>query len=162
MLAFVWTPPNGLSITRPVMFLLILLVFTLIFLVLSSIAQSYALFRERYRALEVVSVQRVSEPGIDWIFLIKGHLHDAIGMLIEIRRPLEDIEVPFAVVRVTGSTARGLYQAVPIWLSPGHLRDFTSQRFSASVLIASHCMYFEETRSVFDELRGMETPRELP
>jgi hypothetical protein len=161
-LAFVWTPPNGLNIGRTCILLLIFTIFSLLFLVLSVLVQGFQLFRERYKDLEVVAIQKATESGSDLIFLLRGYLRDATGLLIEIRRPLDDVELQFAIVRITGATSKGLYQALPVWVSAGHLRDFNSRRFSANLLIARPYMYFDHTRSVFENLNSKETSNDLP
>ena len=135
-LAFVWTPPEGVTIGRTGMLLLFFAGFSLVFFVVSVVVQGYQLFRERYKDMEVVAVQKATEPGAELIFILRGYLRDASGLLVEIRRPLGDVEVPFAIVRVTGATSKGLYQAVPVWVSAGHLRNFNARRFSVNVLIA--------------------------
>ena len=61
-LAFVWTPPEGVTISRTGMLLLLFSAFTLAFLVISVVVQGYLLFRERYKNLEVIAVQKVTEP----------------------------------------------------------------------------------------------------
>ena len=95
------------------------------------------------------------------MFILRGYLRDATGLLVEIRRPLEEAEVPFAIVRVTGETSKGLYQAVSVWVSAGNLRDFNAHRFSATVLIARPHMYFDHTKNVFDDVNAKEANNDL-
>lgn len=152
LLAFLWTPTGGLTVSQTGMLLVILGTLTLVFLVFSVLYQGWNLFKDRHRNLEVVSVTKTKDFGTDWIFLLRGYLRESTGILLEIRRPLEDVEVPFALVRVIGSTTKGLYQAVPVWISPGHLRDFSNRQFSASSLIAYPNIYFDRAREVFNEL----------
>lgn len=149
IVAFLSTPTSGIVISPTGMLFLILLGFTLLFLAFSILLQGWKLYIEVQRDLEVVSLRRTKELGADWVFVLRGYLRDATGMMLEIRRPLDEVEVPFAIVRVIGTTARGLYQAVPIWISPGHLRDFISCQFSTSELIAYPHIYFEKAREVF-------------
>jgi len=160
-LSFVWTPPTGLSIGKTGILLLSFAIFSLLFLVVSVVAQGYQLFCERYKGLEVVAIQKMAGSGTDLTFLLRGYLRDATGLLVEIRRPLEDIEVPFAIVRITSMTSKGLYQAVPVWVSAGHLRDFNSHRITANLLIARPNMYFDHIRNVFEGMATKETTNDL-
>jgi hypothetical protein len=162
ILAFVWTPPAGLTISKAGMLLLVLIGFTMLFLVLSMVVQGWLLFQNRHQRLELVALRQVRDfgpaddrprdLGTDWVFLLRGYLPESTGMLIEIRRPFEEVELAFALVQVTGTTARGLYQASPLWISPGHLRDYSRQHFSANTLIAYPQISYDRAKEVFDAL----------
>ena len=161
-LAFVWTPPEGATIGRTGMLLLFFTAFSLVFLVVSVVMQGYQLFRERYKELEVVAIQKANESVAGLIFILRGHLRDATGMLVEIRRSSEDVEVLFAIVQVTRATSKGLYQAEPVWVSPGNLREFNARRFSLNVLIARPNMYYDDARKAFEGMISKEANNVLP
>lgn len=152
--AFFGTPQSGITLSNIAATAMILVVLTLIFLTVSVLVQGWSLYRDRNRQPEVVSIRESKDLGSDWIFVIDGYLQESSGALIEVRRVLEDTEVPFALVKVVEQTRQGYYQAVPIWLSPGHLRDFTQQKFERSALRAKTSVTYDRIRScleAFDE-----------
>lgn len=161
-LAFVWTPPEGAIIGRTGMLLLFFVAFSLVFLVITVVVQGYQLFRDRNRKLEVVAIQKASESVSGLIFILRGYLRDATGMLVEIRRSSEDLEVLFAIVQVTRATSKGLYQAEPIWVSPGNLSEFNARQFSLNVLIARPSLYYDDARRAFEVMNSKEASNDLP
>lgn len=156
VLAFVWTPPAGVQLGRSTILIFAFGGLTLLFLTLAAIVQAWRLFAERYRAFEVVAILKSEEFASGWAFVLRGHLQDSTDVLVEIRRPLDDVEVPFAIVRVSGHTSQGLIQADPIWISAGHLRDLKASRFSASSLIARPHVRFDRVRAALAELDSNE------
>jgi hypothetical protein len=97
----------------------------------------------------VIAIRRSKDLGSEWIFVIDGYLPESNGTLIEVSRPLEDTEVPFAIVRVVGTTDKGYHQAVEIWISPGNLRDFSLQEFDARILRAKTTIAYERVLGAF-------------
>lgn len=149
--AFFGTPKSGVMISNIGVFIIIFLSFTLIFLTISVIIQGWLLFWDKNRQLKLVSVRRSNDLSSDWIFVISGYLRESNGTLIEISRPLEDTEVPFAIVKVVGTTDKGYYQAIPIWISPGHLRDFTLNKFDSRILLVKTTLAHDLVMEAFRE-----------
>lgn len=149
--ALFWTPQSGITLSNIAVTAMIFVVLTLSFLTVSVLVQGWALYWDRGHQPEVVSIRRSKDLGSDWIFVINGYLQESGGALIEVRRLLEDTEVPFALVRVVGTTERGYYQAVPIWLSAGNLRDFTQHKFDLSALRAKTSVTYERVLEAFNE-----------
>ena len=147
-----WIPQSGIILSNITVTATIFVVLTLAFLTVSVLVQAWSLYWDRNRQPEVVSISRSrsKDLGSDWIFVIDGHLRESNGVLIEVRRLLEDTEVPFALVKVVEKTGQGYYQAVPIWLSPGHLRDFTQQKFERSALRAKTSITYDRIRSCLE------------
>jgi hypothetical protein len=149
ILAFLGSPESGISLPKIAVAILIFFFLALIFLTVSVMIQGWSLFWDRYRQLEVISIRKSKDLGSEWIFVISGYLQESQGTLIEICRPLEDTEVPFAIVRIVGKTEKGNYQAVPIWISPGHLRAFSLKEFDARILRAKTTIAYEQVSEAF-------------
>ncbi len=153
IIALFVTPESGLKFSNIGVSIVILIFLTFTFLMLSVLVQGWSLFCDRTHQLEVVSIRRSKDLGSDWIFIINGNLPESQGVLIEVCRPLEDTEVPFAIVTVVGTTEKGYHQAVPIWISPGHLRAFSLQEFDARILKAKTTIAYDR---VLEAFRGSE------
>lgn len=147
------TPQSGVTLSNATAAIAVLIVSVLFFLTLSVLVQGWSLYWDRNRRLEVVSIRRDKDKDFnaDWIFVISGYLQESIGTLVEVRRLLEDTEVPFAIVRVVGTTEKGYHQAVPIWISPGHQRDFMRHAFAPRTLRAKTTLTYDRVWEVFHE-----------
>ena len=153
IVALWWTPQSGVTLSNVTAAITVLIISMLVFLTLSVLIQGCSLYRGRNRSLEVVSIRRDKDKDFnaDLVFVIRGYLQESIGTLVEIRRPLEDTEVPFAIVRVVGTTAKGYHQAVPIWISPGHQRDFMRHEFTPRALLAKTTLTYDRVLEAFNE-----------
>ena len=149
--ALLGIPESGVTLSGQTAAVSVLVAFGLAFLSLSVLVQGWSVFQDRVRRLEVLSIRKDRDFNGGWIYLLSGHLQEGIGTLIEIQRTLEETEVPFAIVRVVGTTEKGYYQAVPLWTSPGHQRDFMRHRFSPSSLRARTTLTYERALEVFSE-----------
>ena len=92
-------PQSGVTFSNATAAIMVLIVSTMTFLTFSVLKQGWSLYWDRNRQLEVVSIRRDKDKafGADWVFVINGYLPESIGTLVEIRRLLEDTEVPFAI-----------------------------------------------------------------
>jgi hypothetical protein len=151
LMGFVWTPNAGFNLSRPVFLLLIFTFLSVTFLALSTVTQGWRLYFQRTHPLRVLEARRAKDFNSDLLFVLSGHLEESGGALLEIRRSLENAELPFCVVKVVGSTAEGHYQAIPVWISPGHLRAFTRHEFEARDLRVRSTLTYDRIREVFDE-----------
>ena len=150
------TPQSGVTLPSTIAAIMVLAIFVLFFLVLSVLEQGWSLYwdrRDRNRSLEVVSISRAKDKDFDadLVFVISGYLQESIGTLVEIRRLLEDIEVTFAIVRVVRTTEKGYYLAVPIWISPGHQKDFMDHEFAPRTLRAKTTLTYDRVWEAFNE-----------
>jgi hypothetical protein len=156
ILSFVVAPPNGVTLPRSMISLLVLVLFALVFLTLSVLYQGWELFEARFVALEVIAIQKCQDYGGEYLILLRGQLPASKGTLIEIRRPIGQVEAPFAIVELFDKNAQGYYQAKPIWVAPGHLRDFAAGRFVATELIADTYVDADRIRSNIEHFRPRE------
>jgi len=132
LLSYKVTPQAGWHIGAVGALTLTLLCSTLLFLAISVVYQGWQLFRGRYAELVLRGIQRSRDLGSDWVFVLSAGLDLPIGTIIDVHRRLGDVEVPFALIEIIGATSDGLYQALPRWLAPIHIRDYTGGRFSTS------------------------------
>lgn len=151
IVALLGTPPSGITLSNITAAIMVLFVSALVFLTFSVLVQGWSLYWDRNRRLEIVSIRRARDFGADWIFVMRGYLQASIGALVEIRRPLEGTEVPFAIVRVVETTEKGDHQAVPIWISPGHQRDFMNHKFAPRTLRAKTTLTYDRVSEAFSE-----------
>ena len=141
LIAFGWSP-QGVTVPRVGVLVAVVAGSALLFLTLAVLGQGWRLYLDRTRPFEVVALQKVKnrDLGSDWVLVLQGRSDVDVGCILQVSRRLHDgVEVPFAIVKTSGKNASGLYQSVPIWLSPGHLNDFKKHGFSvASLLVERH------------------------
>lgn len=132
LLSYKLTPQVGWHVGAVGVLILTLLCSTLLFLATSVVYQGWHLFRGRYAELVLCSIQRSRDLGSDWVFVLSAGLDLPTGTIIDVHRRLGDLEVPFALIEIVGANSDGRYQALPQWLAPIHIRDYTAGRFSVS------------------------------
>lgn len=137
----------------PFMFsILILLGLILLFLVLSTVYQGWLIYQERFTRLQVVGFQRCSSYGGDYVFLLEGNLGAAQGTVVELKRFHAGVEVPIALVEIMEKNSKGQYQARPIWVSPGHLRDLRMNQFVVSEIGAEPLVKLRTLQRAKDQI----------
>jgi hypothetical protein len=150
ILSFAIVSPSGLTLSRLTVSLSVLFVSALIFLTGSALVQGWQLFRGRFTDLTVVSVQKCRDYGGDYLILLTGSVAGGRGALVEIKRVMGPVEAPFALVELLDRNAKGLHQGKPIWIAPGHLREFTQGEFSSADLIANSTIGADTIRGKID------------
>jgi hypothetical protein len=139
LLSYRLTPQGGYQLGAVAALLLTLVCFTLLFATISVLYRGWLLFRDRYAPLTVQAIQKNRDLGGEWIFVLATGGRMTPGTVVDVHRRLGDLEVPFALVEIVAETAIGTYQAVPRWLAPIHIRDFTAGRFSpAETVVLRH------------------------
>jgi hypothetical protein len=129
------TPQSGLVLSSATVATIIFVGFTMAFLTLSTLIQGWDLYRKRYTDLRVAAVQKTKEYGGDYVTALCGDTEVPVGTLVELRRPVGEDEILFALVEVRNRTTRGNYLGVPIWTSAVHQRDLFGGKFAASQLV---------------------------
>ena len=150
LLGFYWTPELGLNLTRAEVcsFIFVFLLFA--FLMMSSIMQGWRLYFRQQSRLQVVTVRKAPEFDADLLFVIDGYLRETRDTLLEIRRVIDNAEVPFCIARVINTTDAGYAQAVSFWTSPGHLRAFSRHEFSAHDLRVTSTLSHDRIREAIN------------
>jgi hypothetical protein len=129
------TPQSGLVLRSPSVAIVIFIGFTMAFLTLSALVQSWDLYRKRQTDLRVAAIQKTKEYGGEYVALLCGDTDLRVGALVELRRPVGENEILFALVEIRNRTTRGKYPGVPVWTSAGHQRDYFGGKFAASELV---------------------------
>lgn len=135
LIAFVWTP-KSISISKPFLLATLFLASTLLFLALTVTVQGWRLYVSRTR-FEILNFLRDKNKdlGFEWIITFKGPPGVDVDRVLQVNRLFDDGRViPFAIVRVLVLNDDSIYQAVPIWLSPGNLNDFVNHEFTVRAL----------------------------
>jgi hypothetical protein len=135
LIAFVWTP-KSVNISKPVLLAILLLASTLLFLALTVTVQGWRLYVSRSR-FEILNFLRDKnkELGFEWIMTFKGPPSVDVDRVLQVNRLFDDGRViPFAIVKVLGLNDNSIYQAGPVWLSPGNLNDFVNHEFTVRAL----------------------------
>ena len=124
--------PDVITLTRAQFASVTLLGLLLIFFALSTIFQGWRLFKDRLTASTVVGFQKSDNYGGEFVFIIKGVHKSAHGKVAELRRTVDGVEVPFAIVEFVEVNSQGHYQANPVWISANHLRELRTGKFAIS------------------------------
>lgn len=127
--------PDGFTLTRMQVTSLTLFGLMLIFFVASTIYQGWRLYRNRLGASTVIGFQKSDNYGGEFVFIIEGVGRAAQGKVAELKRPINGVEVPFAIVEFIDVNARGNFQANPVWISPNHLRELRTGKFVFSDIV---------------------------
>jgi hypothetical protein len=136
LLSFLTIPESGLSLSRLAVALLVLTGFTAGFLLLSTITQSWSLYRRQASPPKVLEIHKCKDFNGEYVVLLKCSAAIPSGTLIQLHRRLGSTEVPFAVVKALGTNDLGVIQADPVWIAPGHLLDWSDGKFSTEAIIA--------------------------
>jgi hypothetical protein len=129
------TPQSGIVVRSPGLAVFIFIGFTMVFLTLSILVQCWDLYLRRHTDLQVAAIQKSKEYGGEYVAALRGELDVPVGALVELRRPVGENEILFALLEIRNRTTRGNYVGVPIWTSAGHQRDYFGGKFAASELV---------------------------
>ena len=80
---------------------------------------------EKSPDLRVAAVQKTKEYGGDYVTALCGDMEAPVGTLVELRRPVGEDEILFALVEIRNRTTRGNYLGVPIWTASTRQRDYS-------------------------------------
>lgn len=127
--------PASVTLSRGQITSAILLGLILMFFALSTIFQGWRLFKNRITASTVVGFQKSDNYGGEFVFIIKGVHQSAKGKVAELKRTVDGVEVPFAIVEFVDLNSQGYYQANPVWISSNHLRELRTGKFAISQVV---------------------------
>ena len=130
--------------------ILILFGFALFFLCFSTIYQSWQIYQKRFSLLQIVGFLKSDIYGDEYLLLLEGDIDVVQGTLMELKRFDNEVEVSMALVEIIEKNSKGQYQARPIWISPGHLRD----------LRTGQIVYSEIKAETFVKLSTLQKARE--
>lgn len=143
---------EGILLT-PLMFsILLLLGLTLLFLVLSTVYQGWLIYQGHSPHLRIIGFQKCNDYGGEHVFLLEGNIGAAQGTVIELKRFYAGVEVAIALVEIMEKNSKGQYQARPIWISPGHLRDLKMGQFVYSEIEAEPLVKLRTLQKAKDQI----------
>ncbi len=120
ILGLLITPKTGVTLSQPAVFALTFCSMGMLFLVVTTVSRGWELYKYRFPEMTVVAMQKSKEFGGEFVVVIRSATELTRGMIVELRRPLEYAEVPFALVEIKDQTSNGNYQALPIWSATNH------------------------------------------
>jgi hypothetical protein len=145
---------SEITLSAPVAFTLTFVVFTMVFLVLSVVAQGWALFQRQATSFTVTQFDRSREVQEGWYLVIASGSVIAAGAVLDVHRRVGSAEVPLALVRVTGTNSDGTYQAVPLGrINPAHIREHAAGRLRPSDLVVRPFVDITRLRESSDDIR---------
>jgi hypothetical protein len=127
--------PEGLTLTRLQFAVTTLVLSTFAFFAASTIYQGWRIFRNRVVPCTIIDMQRSDSYGGEYVFVIDGLRSEMKGRVVELRRPFNGVEVPFAVIEIVDANAKGHFQANPLWISPNQLRELRGGKLVLSEVI---------------------------
>ena len=116
-------PEEGILLNAFMFSLLILFGFSLIFLALSSVYQSWQIYQKYFMSMKIVGFLKSDIYGDEYVLLLESETDFNQGTVIELKRFDKEVEVAIALVEIIEKNSKEQYQASLIWISPGHLRD---------------------------------------
>lgn len=147
---YILTSDAGLKIDRVSMLFLILVFFILIFLTFSVFIQGWQVFRDQSNEVKLVNIQKNNDLGGEFVFIFSSFKPIENGTLINIKRRLGDIEVPFAIVEIISMNKNGNPQGKEVSIKPAHLRDFKNGKCSIIDLTASPYIFANQLKETID------------
>lgn len=97
-------------------------------------------------------ISKVYDYGGEHVFLLEGNIGAAQGTVIELKRFYAGVEVAIALVEIMEKNSKGQYQARPIWISPGHLRDLKMGQFVYSEIEAEPLVKLRTLKKAKDQI----------
>jgi energy-coupling factor transporter transmembrane protein EcfT len=116
-------PQEGIMFNAFMFSLLILFGFSLIFLALSSVYQSWQIYQKFFTSMNIVGFLKSDTYGDEYVLLLESETDFNQGTVIELKRFDKEVEVAIALVEIIEKNSKEQYQASLIWISPIHLRD---------------------------------------
>ena len=135
--SFLAVPTNGLILPPLAVSTFLLILFALLFLVLTILYQGWLLFDARLTDVKYVGLCTSEHDNYDagLIFLLESPTPMSNGSVVELRRRVDGAECLVALLEIVESNANGHLQAQSIWKSPGHLRDLRSSKVQLADVI---------------------------
>lgn len=128
---------------------MILLLFTIAFVVLSVAAQGWKLYAGQGTALHVVSFEKSRDVQQGWLLLIDGSTDLDTGAVIDVHKRTAAGEVPLALFEIVGTNSRGQRQATPIGrINPTHIREHSAGGLRSTDLVVKTSIEMRRMREV--------------
>jgi hypothetical protein len=131
---------------------MLLVGFTLVFLVVSVISQGWHAWATR-SGIRVASIERIGAGKQGWLLIVESHADVAVGAVFDVYRRSRSVEAPLALFEVTEKTSTGAYQATPIGaINPSLAREHTAGSLRPADLVVREFVEVRRLRAIADEL----------
>jgi hypothetical protein len=98
----------------------------------SALLKAWPLWRKSSAA----AVRQIVRAEKEHVFLLEGLSDSRIGLMLEIYRTRESVEVPIGLIEITHQRDDGLVQAKAVWIMPVHMREIETRELSPQSLCA--------------------------
>lgn len=129
--AFIWL---GNSITLNRITALVILFFGSLCLLggLLVILKGWEIFSKAFERISITQIVRIDK---EQFFLLKCPRNYQTGMMFEVFRKMETVEVPIGFIETVHFRDDGIIQAKPIWIRPVHLGDIERGQLAVESLV---------------------------
>jgi len=103
-----------------------------IFIAVSVLIRAWSLYLNSTTA----TIKQIVKADNEHVFLLEGIENIKMGILLEVYRLRESVEVPIGLIEVSHQREDGLVQAKPVWIMPVHLREIETRELSHKSLVA--------------------------
>lgn len=162
--------PTNITLNHTSLVILIIIEFTLIFMIFWSINRGFLFYNNMIQSNEdliqlkesngdkttdthVVDFLRSDNYGEEFVFLIESKQSINPGDVAELKRFSHGVEMSFALIEFMEKNSKGQYQATHIWFSPGHLRDLKLKNFSISEITVDFNVHSHTLKKYMGEIR---------
>jgi len=105
--SWLFVSQKGILLTPFIFGILVLLGSALLFLVSSSVYQSWLIYQQHFTRLRIAGFQKCDSYGGEYVFLLEGKTGVAEGTVIELKRFCAGVEVPIALVEIKEKNSKG-------------------------------------------------------
>lgn len=150
-------PREGILLTYHMFGILVLMGSTLLVLTLSTGYQGWLIYQKHFTQkhftrLRMVGFQKCDDYGGDHVFLLEGNIGVAQGTVLELKRFHAGVEVAMALVEIMEENSKGQYQAIPIWIAPGHLLELREGQLAYSEIEAEPSVKLRTLKKAKDKI----------
>lgn len=129
--AFVWLE-NTIVLNRIAFFVLLFFASLCLLGGMLVILKGWEIYSKAFEKVQITQIVRI---GNDQFFLLKCSRNYQTGLMFEVFRKMESVEVPIGFIETTHFRDDGIIQAKPLWIRPVHLRDIERSQLSVENLV---------------------------
>lgn len=131
IIAFIWLKET-VVLNRIAIFALMFFASFFIMGGLLVILKGWEIYSKAFERVQIIEIVRINN---DQYFLLKSPRNVQNGLLFEVFRKMESVEVPIGFIETTHCRDDGVIQAKPLWIRPIHLRDIERGQLSVENLV---------------------------
>jgi hypothetical protein len=119
--------------------------------------KGWTIYSHAFDSIRIIDITRANN---EQVFVLESWRELQIGLILEIHRNQETVEVPIGFVETTLQREDGKTQAKPAWIMPIHMRDIEQRELSSKSLVIRKAIS-RETLSRWVNDRAEEKLQEL-